>query len=202
MFLTCTNAALRNFKKIPCSWSSLSKDEPEFDFSTSLPVPFMCLQSVAAGLSETLVVFVSSVSVAYCARGMCLSMMSACCVLPVPNKGLCSVFSKQHRKHDMGKDDSGLSTEIINRALQGKKSSTHNCAQILATYLYSLCPSLIEHFPCLSNPAFILLANGHHSAYIRYSAPKAWKNTQQDEIYAVTLCYKSLLHGQSKALKS
>lgn len=139
-----------------------------------------CVYSLSAGLSETLVVCVSSVSVAYCAWGVCLSMMSVCCVLPVPNKGLCSVFSKQHRKHDMGKDDGGLYTEIINRALQGKKSSTQNCAQILSTYLYPLSPSLIEHCLCLSNPAFILLTNGHHSAYIHYSASKAWKNRRWD----------------------
>lgn len=132
---------------------------------------------------------------------MCLSMMPVCCVLPVPNKGLCSVFSKCHRKHDMGKDDSGLYTEIINRVLQGKKSSTQNCAQILSNYVYLLFPSFIEHFLCWSNAAFVLLANGHHGAYIRYSASEACKNTQQDEIHAPSLCYKRLLHGHSKAFK-
>lgn len=79
--------------------------------------------------------------------------------------------------------------------------TVHRYYQPISIHLL-MCPSLIEHFLCLSNPAFILLANGHHSAYIRYSASKAWKNTQQDEIYALSLCYKSLLHGQSKASKS
>lgn len=201
MFLICTKCCIKESKKISPAlgvvWASVGLNLISLFLSLSHSCVYSlwllgCMKPWLCLSHQFLLLIVPEACV--CPQILCVAF----CLSLTKDFAQYSVSSLENM---IGEKWGGLYTKIINRVLQGKKSSTQNCAQMLSTYVYLLLPSLNEHFLCLSHPAFIILTNGYHSAYIRYSVSEEWKNTQQDKMYAPRLCYRSLLHGHSKALK-
>lgn len=132
-----------------------------------------------------------------CASDLSVSVCCACWSesAPVLNKGLCSVFIDQHRKHGMGMKYSlrnlsqnfykGLSYPHLTQ------NSIHEHKLMLSAYPHGALniPSVFVGHGCFSN-CWLLLANDYNT-YIIFWVRDIKENITQDCSYAFSLGCKS-----------